>query len=85
MEIMKNILYALKTTKKYESRRKCQLETWLSGIENYIYYSDHEDLENNVIFTSHDDSYQGLMEKSLYFYNNLGNIFLNESGKSRLE
>jgi|Laugresbdmm110sd_1035091.scaffolds.fasta_scaffold00935_8 hypothetical protein len=85
MEVMKKILYALKTTKKYESRRKCQSETWLSGIEDYIYYSDHEDLENNVIFTSHDDTYQGLMEKSLYFYNNLGNIFLNESGKSILD
>jgi hypothetical protein len=82
---MKKILYALKTTKKYESRRKSQLQTWLSEVEDYIYYSDHEDIENNVIFTSHDDTYQGLLEKSLYFYNNLGSIFLNENNESILD
>jgi hypothetical protein len=82
---MKKILYALKTTKRYENRRKSQLETWLSGIEDYIYYSDHEDLDNNTILASHDDTYEGLVEKSLYFYNNLGNIFIKGSDKSILD
>ena len=82
---MKKILYALKTTKKYKSRRDSQLNTWLSNIEDFIYYSDHEDLHNNIILASHDDSYYGLLEKSLYFYNNLGNIFVNDSEKSILD
>ena len=55
---MKKILYSLKTTRKYENRRKSQLETWLSGIEDYIYYSDHEDIDKNIILASHDDTYQ---------------------------
>lgn len=81
---MKKILYALKTTKKYETRRKSQLETWLFGIENYVYYSDHEDIDNNIILASHDCTYQGLLEKSLYFYNNLGNIIINNCNTSIL-
>lgn len=82
---MKKILYSLKTTRKYKSRRDSQLNTWLSKIEDYIYYSDHEDLDNNIIIASHDDSYLGLLEKSLYFYNNLDNIFVNNSQKSILD
>lgn len=82
---MKKILYSLKTTRKYENRRKSQLETWLSGIEDYIYYSDHEDIDKNIILASHDDTYQGLLEKSLYFYNNLKNIFVNDSSTSILD
>jgi len=82
---MVKILYALKTTKKYQSRINSVLETWLSGCNDYVFYSDHEDLENNVILSSHDSSYEGLVDKSLYFFNNLGNIFLIDKDHSIID
>lgn len=82
---MQKVLYAIKTTSKYQSRINSVLETWLSGLDDYIFYSDHEDTSKNIILSSHDSSYEGLVEKSLYFYNNLGNIFINENDESILD
>jgi len=74
---MKKILYAIKTTKKYQERIDAILNTWLTDIDDYIFYSDHEDSEKNVILASADSSYlSGTLAKTLWFFNNLSNIFI---------
>lgn len=82
---MAKILYALKTTKKYQTRIDAVLKTWLSECKDYIFYSDHEDSNNNIILSSYDSTYEGLVDKSLYFFNNLGNIFLNDNDCSIID
>jgi len=81
---MKNkILFCIKTTKKYQHRINTILDTWLSGIDDFIFYSDHEDTEKNVILSSTDASYFGCLQKTIWTFNNLKNIYL--SDKSVLE
>lgn len=76
---MKKVLYAIKTTKKYEKRINAILNTWLEGIDDYIFYSDHEDLEKNIILSSNDSSYlSGTLSKTLWFFNNLKDIFVTD-------
>lgn len=82
---MEKILYVIKTTKKYENRINAILNTWLSGCEDYIFISDHEDLKNNIILTSNDSSYEGVLKKSLYFYNNLNKIVCNKGNMNILD
>lgn len=77
------ILYVIKTTKKYLNRIDTVLDTWLNGIDDYIFLSDHEDSEKNIILSSTDSGPWGLIDKSLYFFNNAKNIFL--EGKSVLD
>lgn len=76
---MKNkILFCIKTTRRYQNRIDSIIETWLSGIDDYIFYSDHEDSEKNVILSSHDSSYLGCLHKTIWTLNNLKNIYLSE-------
>lgn len=72
------ILYAIKTTQKYLNRVQTILDTWLNDIDDYIFFSDHEDPGKNIILSSSDSSYMGTLDKSLYFFNNTKNIFLEE-------
>lgn len=72
------ILYAVKTTKRYLTRIESILNTWLKDIPDYIFFSDHEDPERNIICASNDSSYLGTLDKSLYFFNNAGKIFLED-------
>lgn len=81
---MEKILYVIKTTRKYQNRINAILDTWLSGCEDYIFISDHEDVNKNIILTGTDSSYEGVLKKSLYFYNNLNNIMC-KSGMSILD
>lgn len=78
---MSKILYAIKTTKKYQNRIDSVLNTWLSDVEDYIFYSDHEDVKNNIIKVCDDDSYGGLEIKGLNFYNILKDIEINNGEK----
>jgi hypothetical protein len=71
---MKKILFAIKTTEKYESRVNAILDTWLSTVEDYIFYSEHEDSEKNIIKVCDDGSYGGLEIKGLNFFNLLKDI-----------
>jgi len=81
---MKNkILFCVKTTEKYVNRIDTIIDTWLSGIDDYIFYSDHEDTERNVILSSTDSSYFGCLHKTIWIFNNFKNIYL--SDKSVLE
>lgn len=82
---MEKILYVVKTTQKHGNRISAILNTWLSGDEDYIFISDHEDLEKNIILTSDDSSYEGVLKKSLFFYNNLNNIKCNGSDVNILD
>lgn len=76
---MKKVLYAIKTTKKYQERIDAILSTWASDANDYIFYSDHEDKEKNVIISSTDSSYlSGTLSKTLWFFNNLKNIFVTD-------
>lgn len=79
------IFYAIKTTKRYQTRIDSILNTWLTGIDDYIFFSDHEDLDNNIILSSLDSSYEGTLEKFLYFFNNVGSISHKDSDKSVLD
>lgn len=71
---MKKILYCIKTTKQYENRVDALFNTWLIGIEDYIFYSEHEDPTKNIIKVCEDGSYGGLEIKGLNFYNLLSKI-----------
>lgn len=71
---MFKVLYAIKTTKKYSSKINAIFKTWLNGIDDYIIYSDHEDSEKNIIKVCDDDSYGGLEDKGINFFNIMKNI-----------
>lgn len=76
---MKNkILFCIKTTRKYQDRIDSILGSWLTGIDDYIFYSDHEDKEKNVILSSTDSSYLGCLYKTIWTLNNLKNIYITE-------
>lgn len=82
---MYKLLFAIKTTKKYQHRIDTILDTWLKNIDDYIFYSDHEDPEKNVVLASQDTSYlSGTLSKTLWFFNNLNKIFV-EDNKTVLE
>jgi hypothetical protein len=71
---MEKILFAIKTTEKYKSRVDAIFDTWLSTIDDYIFYSEHEDSERNIIKVCDDGSYGGLEIKGLNFFNLLKDI-----------
>lgn len=71
---MSKILYAIKTTKKYSDRINALFDTWMNGVEDYIIYSDHEDSTKNIIKVCDDDSYGGLEDKGINFFNMVKNI-----------
>lgn len=66
---MSKILYAIKTTEKYSERIKSLFDTWMNGIDDYIIYSDHEDVSKNIIKVCEDSSYGGLEDKGINFFN----------------
>ena len=45
---MKKILYLLLHTQKHGDRYNNCVNTWLQG-QDYLFYSDHEELEKNII------------------------------------
>lgn len=71
---MNKVLFAIKTTKQYESRVDAIFNTWLKGVEDYIFYSEHKDTNKNIIKVCDDGSYGGLEIKGLNFFNLLPNI-----------
>lgn len=71
---MEKILFAIKTTQKYETRVNALFDTWLSTVDDYIFYSEHEDLDKNIIKVCDDGSYGGLEIKGLNFFNMLSEI-----------
>jgi hypothetical protein len=73
------ILYCIKTTSQYQSRIDAAKNTWLRGVEDYIFYSEHEDPNSNVIKVCDDGSYGGLEEKGVNFYNLLKHIEVEEN------
>lgn len=81
---MNKILYCIKTTEQYYNRINSVKNTWLTGIEDYIFYSEHDDPSNNIIKVCDNGSYGGLEEKGVNFFNLLKNIDV-EEGKSVLE
>lgn len=78
---MEKILYCIKTTEKYQNRVKSIKQTWIKDIEDYIFYSDHEDLSNNIIKVCEDPSYGGLEIKGVNFYNLIKHITVGEDVK----
>lgn len=66
---MEKILYCIKTTKLYENRVNTIFNTWLTGIDDYIFYSEHEDESKNIIKVCEDGTYGGLEIKGLNFFN----------------
>lgn len=81
---MKKILYCIKTTEKYKNRVEALKSTWLSDIEDYIFYSEHEDFDNNIIKVCDDGSYGGLEDKGVNFFNLLKYIDI-DSNKNILD
>jgi hypothetical protein len=81
---MTKILYCIKTTEKYKSRVDAIKNTWLDGIDDYIFYSEHEDPNDNIIKVCDDGSYGGLEEKGVNFYNLIKHIEI-EEGKNVLD
>jgi hypothetical protein len=76
---MKNkIFFCVKTTQKYKDRIDTILDTWLNGIDDFIFYSDHEDSEKNVVLSSNDSSYFGCLQKTIWTFNNLKNIYYSD-------
>lgn len=71
---MNKVLFAIKTTEKYKSRVDAIFNTWLKDIEDYIFYSEHEDENKNIIKVCDDGSYGGLEIKGLNFFNLLKDI-----------
>lgn len=78
------ILYCIKTTERYQNRRDSIKDTWLKNVDDYLFYSDHEDLDNSIIKVCEDSSYGGLEEKGVNFYNLLKDIEI-QSEKNVLE
>ena len=73
---MKKVLYIILHTKKHESRFNNLVNTWLQG-QDYVFYSDHEDLENNIIKVTDDDSYHSNEPKFISVVNTLPEEYLN--------
>jgi hypothetical protein len=80
---MIKLLYAVKTTEKYEHRIDSILNTWLSEGD-YLCYSDHENQEKNIIKVCEDASYAALEIKGLNFFNSMKDI-KTKSGDKILE
>lgn len=59
---MKKILYLLLHTQKHGDRYNNCVNTWLQG-QDYLFYSDHEDLEKNIIKVSNRNDYGSNEEK----------------------
>lgn len=73
-----NLLVFLITTKKFRNTRiKALKDTWLQDV-NYLLFSDEEDLKENIIKVSDDDTYKSNVEKSRnaykWMYNNVNGI-----------
>ena len=73
---MKRILYVILHTKKHESRFTNLVNTWLQN-QDYVFYSDHEDLDNNIIKVTDNDSYHSNEPKFVSVVNNLPEKYLN--------
>jgi len=73
---MKKILYLILHTNKQSDRYNHLVDTWLIG-KDFIFYSDHEDLEKNVIKVSNDDTYKSNEEKFVNVVRNLPESYLN--------
>lgn len=73
---MKKILYLLLHTQKHEDRYKNCVNTWLQG-QDYLFYSDHEDLEKNIIKVSGRNDYGSNEEKFINVVKTLPEKYLN--------
>ena len=78
---MTKILYCIKTTEKYKNRVESIKNTWIQDVDDYLFYSDHEDPSDNIIKVCDDPSYGGLEVKGVNFYNLLKHIFFDEDIK----
>jgi hypothetical protein len=72
---MKKILYLILHTNKQSDRYNHLVDTWLIG-KDFIFYSDHEDLEKNVIKVSNDDTYKSNEEKFVNVLRNFPEKYL---------
>jgi hypothetical protein len=72
---MKKILYLILHTNKQSDRYYHLVDTWLSG-KDFIFYSDHEDLDNNIIKVTDNDSYHSNEPKFVSVVNNLPEKYL---------
>jgi len=69
-----NMLFVLiSTTHKNQERILSVKNTWAKHID-HLYYSDHYDIDNNIIKVSDDDSYTSNEEKGINILNSLKNI-----------
>ena len=59
---MKKILYLLLHTQKHANRYDNCINTWLQG-QDYLFYSDHEDLEKNILKVTDRNDYESNEEK----------------------
>jgi len=59
---MKKILYLILHTEKQSERYHNIISTWGKNCD-YLFYSDHEDLKNNIIKVSDNNSYNSAEEK----------------------
>ena len=63
---MKKILICLMTTQKNKDRQNNIKNTWLKNSQvEYLFYSDHEDVEHNIIKVSNRTDYHSNEEKHI--------------------
>lgn len=71
---MKLLLTIISTQKYFDTRVKYIKDSWLKDFENYLIISDHEDIKNNVVKITEDNSYESAVEKNVksfrYIYEN---------------
>ena len=69
---------AISTTHKYKYRIQSIKDTWAKHID-HLFYSDHHDLNNNIIKVSNNDDYSSNEEKVINIINTLKNIKTNNN------
>jgi hypothetical protein len=80
---MKKVICFVLTTKKHSDRIKNVFETWSNDVDT-VFYSDHENIEMNVIKVSDRDDYASAEEKQINLLNYIKNL-LNGDDKYLLE
>lgn len=72
------LLTLISTSRRNKSRIHSVNNTWAKHID-HLYYSDHQDLENNIIKVSDDDTYHSNEEKGINILNEFKNLKINNN------
>lgn len=72
------LLTLISTSRRNQSRIQSVNNTWAKHVD-HLFYSDHQDLENNIIKVSDDDTYPSNEEKGINTLNQLQNLKRNNN------